>query len=893
MSPFFMFSMPTRCWRALPSLAIAIALCLHPTTTRAQDAAQGDAGPRLTKAPQLLEFVEAAYPDVTPQPDHDVSVTLQVLIDVQGRVAAAKVVASAGPLFDQAALDAVKMFVFSPAEVDDQPSPIWIEYRYVFTLQKEEVAPTTGVLAGVVKNAGDGRPLADVEVVLASGAQTTTDAEGRFHFDDLPPGTLTLTLQGEGFTPLQAEETLVAGEELEVSYAVALQPEVSEGPSDDLELLVTAPPTLKREAVSTKVSAREARVIPGAQGDVVRVVENLPGVARSAVGSGQLVVWGAAPEDTRTYVDGVPIPRLYHQGGLRSTVHSAVVESVELVPGGYGAAFGRGLGGIVRVETRTPDAEGLHGSVSANVFDAAASLSSTIGPRWRAAAAGRVSVIDLFAGSLDSEIGDYVPIPRYRDATLRVTRQIESGGRVDLVALASTDHTSRGVPNADPALATRETRDISFYRLYANYIRERGQGSRSVVTPYVGFGNQDLTSHYGDVPTSLSQRDVLAGVRASHRVRVAPWLSVEGGVDAEVGSYDVERRGSLGLPAREGDVRVFGQPPPDSLGYDRFTATTVGIAPYVEADFALLRERLHVVPGLRADPMFRSVSRRLLEQAGSPALGLYRQSFTVDPRLALRYAINDRLALHAATGIYHQLPAPSDLSAKFGNPALDLSRAYHFVIGSAIGLTDLLTLELTGFATFLEDLTMRNTAESPRQAEALVASGEGRSMGLQALVRRELADGLFGWVAYTIMRSERKNSPSSATRLFDYDQTHVVSTVLVWTPWRGFEVGSRFRLSSGFPRTPVIATYYDARRDRTEPVFGEQNSIRIPLFMQLDVRVGQTFDVGDTKLDVYLELQNVTNRDNAEELVYSPDFSTRDHIRSLPILPVVGIEWTF
>ena len=35
-----------------------------------------------------------------------------------------------------------------------------------------------------------------------------------------------------------------------------------------------------------------ARRVPGTQGDVLKVVENLPGVARASIGSGQLVVWG-------------------------------------------------------------------------------------------------------------------------------------------------------------------------------------------------------------------------------------------------------------------------------------------------------------------------------------------------------------------------------------------------------------------------------------------------------------------------------------------------------------------------------------------------------------------------------------------------------------------------
>jgi hypothetical protein len=605
------------------------------------------------------------------------------------------------------------------------------------------------------------------------------------------------------------------------------------------------------------------------------------------------VVWGAGPEDTRTYIDGVPIPRLYHEGGLRSTVFSGVVTSVELVPGGYGAAFGRGLGGIVRVDTKTPDKKGVHGSLAADVFDASGMLSSTIGERDRATAAARVSLIDQIAKGLDDDVGEYVPIPRYRDGQLRYTHDFGGGESLDLVGLFSMDHTARGVPNPDPALITRESRDLEFYRAYARFATESGQGTRTELTPYVGFGSQALKSRYGSTETSLASDDWLVGLRASHAVRVSELLSFEAGLDLEVATFEVERRGSLGLPAREGDVRVFGQPPPDSIGFDRYRTTSVGVAPYVEGDFTPFGDKLHIVPGLRLDPLFRSVDRRIPQEGDAPKVGLFAEDFVAEPRLSLSWSVVERLTLHAATGLYHQQPSPSDLSATFGNPSLGVSRAVHYVAGAAIQATEKLTVELTGFATFLDDLAMRNGQDSPRRAEGVLGTGKGRTVGLQTLVRRDLADHVFGWVAYTIMRSERKNDAASDWRLFDYDQTHVLSTVLVWSPLPGFELGGRFRASSGFPRTKVVSTYHDARRDRTQPYFGKQNDIRIPVFLQLDLRVSQAFQLGDTELSAYVEVQNVTNRENTEELVYSPDFTEQGKIQSLPLLPVAGLSWTF
>jgi TonB family protein len=881
------------------TLSLVSGLCTAlPRTAGAQSGTEKpgkSAGPQLTKPPTLITFVEAPYPEVDPKPTGDVAVTLQVGIGLDGKVTDTAVVESGGALFDAAAQAAVAGFLFSPAEVDEKPSPIRILYRYVFTIREEKVVPTTGVLGGMVKDYDTKKPVAGVTVTLADGRSAVTDDTGRFRFEGLLPGKLKLTLSADRLTPLATEEEIKAGEELDVSYRVALLPPPGEeaGPADDLEILVTAPPALKREVVATKVSAEEARSIPGAQGDVVRVVENLPGVARSAVGSGQLVVWGSSPEDTRTYVDGVPIPRLYHQGGLRSTVHSSTVKSVELVPGGYGAAYGRGLGGIVRIDTRTPDKAGVHGNVAGDVYDASGAISAGVGDRTRLAIAGRYSVVDLFADKLKSGIGDYVPIPTYRDGQARLTHQLGGGAYVETVALFSSDRTSRGVPNSDPALVTRERRTLDFYRLYARYVKEAGDGTRTQVTPYVGFGNQKVSNAYGATTTSLGIDDWLAGLRASHAARVTPWLTVEGGVDVEVSHSSVTRRGSLGLPAREGDVRVFGQPPPDALSTDRYDTLYAGVAPYVEGDLSLFGDRLHVLPGLRVDPLLRSATKIIPQSGDNPVAGVTSQDFVVEPRLALRWAALDRLAFHAATGLYHQPPQAQDLSASFGNPQLGISRSVHAVAGASYKPWDVLTVELTGFVTKSDDLTMRNGSDTPQRAEALVTSGEGRTYGLQTMVRRELANHVFGWVSYTIMRAERKNAPDLPWRLFDYDQTHVLSTVLVWNPFPGFEIGGRYRLASGFPRTAVVDAYYDGLRDRYQPEFGKQNGIRIPLFMQLDLRASQSFSLGDTKLDVYVEVQNVTNRKNSEELVYSPTFQSRGSIRSFPILPVAGLSWTF
>jgi hypothetical protein len=112
--------------------------------------------------------------------------------------------------------------------------------------------------------------------------------------------------------------------------------------------------------------------------------------------------------------------------------------------------------------------------------------------------------------------------------------------------------------------------------------------------------------------------------------------------------------------------------------------------------------------------------------------------------------------------------------------------------------------------------------------------------------------------------------------------------------YKGWIAGVRFRYTSGMPRTPVVGAFYDGRGDQYQPIFGAHNSIRVPDFLQLDLRAEKTFTFrGRFSLNVYLDVQNVTNRSNPEEIVYSYDFSQKGYILGLPVLAIAGARFQF
>ncbi len=788
----------------------------------------------------------------------------------------------------------MKQFVFEPATVNGKPTPVRITYRYEFTWTPTLIKKTTADFEGTVRERAGKKPAAGVKVALDTGAFAVTDADGHFAFADLPPGTHGVTLSGERLTSVATSEVLEAGKKLEAIYEIERKAEKAAGEEeDDLEIVVTAP-RLDKQVISTEVAAEQGRKVPGTQGDVLKVVEDLPGVARSAVGSGALVVWGAAPQDPRVYIDDVRVPRLYHDGGYRSVMQSDMVRSVELVPGGYGPAYGRGLGGLVNVQLRRLDERGFHGSAAADTLDASLSVRDEIADRLHFALGGRKSYLDSVVSAFTTQnVGQIVPIPQYYDGQARLSYDLGEHETIEVGGLLSSDTTRTTVINPDPALTNAQTTELDFGRLYARYEKHTPEGATIVVVPSWGKDVSTLNSQFGSVPTQLRDESNVFGLRASWRGPVAKFLSAAVGLDADVTSSSIQRLGSLASPPREGDVYVFGEAPAGQINGDTWSTLIASVAPYAEADIAPFADRLHIVPGVRFEPYVINTSRLVPQVGVIPSIGSSQEQEVIEPRISVRYAVTPRVALKAAFGLYHQPPSGEDLSAVFGTPKLGLSEATHYVVGGAFKLTRTLDVEITSFLSESQDLVVRSTAPAPYLANALVQEGIGRSYGTQFLLRQQQIGRFFGWISYSIMRSERKDHPDSDWRLFDYDQTHVFTALGSYDLGLGFELGARFRYATGFPRTPVAGAYFDSLTDAYEPKFGAQNSIRIPAFYAVDVRLSKHLKLGKTEAEVYLDVQNVTNHSNPEEIVYDPTYSQRGYITGLPVLPVVGARWSW
>jgi TonB family protein len=833
--------------RAHLAARLALAGVLRITGAHAQGAegqpsgatpvSEGQAALRLTKPPKLVAPAEALYPGGE---SRAATVTLALTIGADGRVLAVEVRRSGGERFDEAAVEAAGRLLFDPAFVNGRPAAIKITYSYTFTPPAPAPLPSAPT-----------------------------------------PSPAPIAPAGASLTPSPAP-----------SHAAA------SAPAQDI---VARGARRRHDETEVTVAAAQASKVVGTQGDPIKVLENLPGLSRPSFGSGQIIVWGAAPGETRTYVDGVEVPALFHGSALRSTVNGDLVRDVTLTPGAYGADYGRAIGGMVRVETKDLPAAGVHEYAGVDTLDGSALVSAALGDRVRVAVAGRYGWLDsILPAEGARNVDEFYAIPRYGDYQAKLQVRLRDRESLDAVFLASDDALTETIPDPDPARVRSETTRASYQRFYLRYRRELEDGARIDVSPWVGHDGSDLDASFGENPATLGESTWRWGLRASHRSQVvtagpregAPGLertvTLTWGIDLDGSSAHVSRSGSLLIPPREGDITVFGQPPGSATNTDTWTAGAIDVAPYVVADIAL--GPLSLSPALRADGFLLQTSRLTPRVGETPPIGYQSLQAELEPRVAARLRITSRLSLLCAAGVYSQAADPADLSAVFGNPTLGLETADHASLGESLVLTPGLSLEVMGFYKWMSGLAVRDPSPTPKLAAALLQEGVGRAYGVQMLLRQQPWHGFFGWLAYTMSRSEREDTPGAGFRLFDYDQPQVL-TIVGSKELGAWTVGARFRYATGLPRTPVTGAFYDARDDTYQPIFGAQNSVRLPDFWQLDLRVDRSFSLGeDARLLVYVEGLNVTNRANGEEYIYNVDYSKRGTVTGLPAIAVVGVR---
>jgi TonB family protein len=825
-------------------------------------------------APKLLQFIEAVYPPAALQAGLQARVELEVTIGADGKVIDARVVTGAGHGFDEAALDAVRRFVFEPARVAGKAVPARVRYPYIFEIREvpkqpsepsaEPAVPPPAELLGTVYDRQEEEPLADAAVWLASedgsvSLKTTSNEKGKFGFAGLPPGLYTIRVVAKDFTDFEQKETLKSGERTSVIYRVE-----PIGDKYAFSAVARIPPP-PREVTRRTMESEQLTRIAGTKGDPLRAIEIMPGVARPAFGVGALIVRGSSPGDTGVLFEGLPVELLYHFGGLTSFINPRLVERIDFFPGNFSVRYGRATGGIVETRAADPTLDGIHGVADINLMDASLLVQGPIVQDIGLALAARRSYIDFFLGkALSSDTINVTAAPVYWDYQAIGTARLSESDQVRVMAYGSSDRFKVLFKQPETGVDA-----VGNFDLELQFHRVTGSWSRRLSDKV----DQDIDLAVGTFDTLVGIGEYLyydfhyvpINGRAEWRARLTPVVRLIAGIDWLSGPGKYVYRGPR-FGQEEGSEDDSDISSDDDTTNLSSSFTLIAPALYVETDFDL--KPVRIVLGARID-YFN-----------------YVEQFSFDPRLVAFLALTRQLTLKGGVGLFSIPPPAFAAEPDIGNPHLKPSRAVHVSAGIDYDMVEGISIGVEGF---YKHLFQRVVGTEYARAPTFINDGLGRIFGVEFLAKVQPKGRFFGYLAYTLSRSERRDRDDE-WRLFDNDQPHILTAAGAYRLGSGWEVGATFRLVSGNPMTPIVGGTNDLSTGYYWPNWGDINSTRARLFHRLDLRVEKVWKFDDWSFAIYLDVQNVYNRANQEGLLYDYRWEKNAVLSGLPILPVLGIR---
>jgi len=844
----------------------------EPKTPPAEKSAKG------LVPPKLVTMIKPVYPEAKRASGEKASVVVMLTIDASGKVEAATVATSGGADFDAEALAAAKLLSFEPATRDGKPIVAKIPFTFDFEIAPEAPVPATPkadapakttvvVLRGVVRTPSE-EPLPGATVSVTANGKTiatgVTDASGSFGFGGLPAGTYRVQVAADGFDGYASDEEVTDGSVTSVVY----RPNAKSN-GIDIEVKGDRPP---REVTKHVLEKNEITKIPGTNGDAIRSIENLPGVARPPGVMGLLIVRGSGPADTQVFLDGTPIPIIYHFGGLTSVVPTEMIEKLDFLPGNFGPEYGRVMGGIVDVGLRSPRKQGLGGVLQLDLIDGRVVAEGALSDDTRILVAGRRSWVDAWLGPVMKSGGVSVSTaPVYYDYQAVLEHDFSSKTTGRIAFLGSSDRlalTFNSPQSSDPAFGGDFNNSISFYRVQARLDTRFSKDVRWINT--LAYGDDRNKFNYGDLGLDLSIRPLT--LRSDLRAKLSSFATAVVGLDLHHANYDVTWKFPP-FDFNKGDPTgpLFGRPSVELTGKGSFQQP---------AAYAMLE--LAPAPGVKLLPGVR------IDYSSS------NRSFDVDPRFAARWDIVrgfPRTTLKGGVGIFHQAAQDYERTAPFGTPSVKSNKATHTSLGFEQEITREVELSVEGFYKKLENLVSRHeSADSTRNAVTYRNEGSGRIYGGEMLLRYKPDSRFFGWIAYTLSRSERREAAGQPLQVYLFDQTHILTALGSVKLGRGWELGARWRYVTGSPYTPNVGGVMDFDAGVYSPIQGAPNSARNEAYHKLDVRIDKTWTFQTWKLAAYLDVQNAYNRKNPEGRQYNYDFSKSQVLGGLPILPVIGLR---
>ncbi len=670
----------------------------------------------------------------------------------------------------------------------------------------------------------NGKPLPNA-TVQAGAAQVLTDARGRFKLA-VPEGVASIRVSAPGMEPQEREVRPGA------PLYVRLEPKVAEAQVEVVEGSGYGSEGTPQSAITRM----DIYMTPGAAADVFQAAKTLPGVSNATEGA-ELFVRGGKPDEVGIFLNGSRLRQPYHhptpQGGIFSAVDTAMVTTLNFIPGGFSARFGDALSAVMDLATdQTVVSRG--GTAVLNPATQNLLVNQPVGD-------------GLLRGSLrytNSVLLDrwfnlsrtFAEAPISTDLHLGYSASMGAKGRISVLALGSKDHLGVGTRIANLESTYRSRSETGYFSILATRMLSDALG----LSLALNRSNHEQAWTFGTWGQDSRERSTF------HRLE-ATWspdsdLTVEAGLDGE--RVRLAPRGTVPFDLADWTPGRPGK----SYGYD----------------FSGPRDGLYGTAKWRMSPAWG------LSLGGRTDRYALTHERTRDLRATLSFQVSPKVVLRAAAGTFHQAPTLTMLDPFVGNPDLKTLRARHAVLAldakdEAGPLPWQVRLEV--FRKTYDRLIVEPV---PRRFEG---TGEGEATGVDLLLKARR--GRFrGWLGYGFLSTRRREDKQLTLGPVPTSIPHSLNLVGSWTPKDGWEFSTAYRLSSGAPFTPITSGTPDGHGGWL-PIEGPRYGERLPTYQRLDGRLTHLFSTGKLRWVLYAEMMNLLDRRNPGGISYSPDFATR------------------
>ena len=739
-----------------------------------------------------------------------------------------------------------------------------------------------GIINGRVTDLLTNKPLIGVSVVIfGSATGTTTDSTGTYRLKNLKTGFYNLEFSKVGYLKRSTYD-------LQVTNATAAVNDVAlEDNNKQLgEVTVTASSqrdkTLESPVSLYTIGSTEIKRNPGGNRDISKAIQSLPGVSAPVGFRNDIIIRGGSPNENRFYIDGIEIPNINHfatqgaSGGPAGLINIDFIKEVDFYSGAFPADRGNALSSVFEFKLKNGPTDKHHETFTLGSSDLAATFETPLGKKTTFISSYRYSYIQALFKLIGLPI-----LPSYQDFQFKLNTKFDAKNELTFIGLGALDRfklnyaagTTEEKRYQIQTIPQNSQNDYTFGATYKHY---QSNGYSLLV-----LSRNYLDNHaykYIDNDQAKGKSLDYASTEAENKLRYENVSSTNGyrlnlGGGAETSNYSTNT--FVLLP--------FGNNIYSSkLNFVRYNF-------FGQLSRSYLNEKLSLSVGIRGD-------------GNTYTAHMKNPLKTFSPRFSVAYNLTNQLSINFNTGIYYQLPSYTvlgfrDSTGALVNQKVDYISSKQVVLGLEYRTLENTRFTLEGFYKFYQKYPLERILGDTIPLANLGADfgvvgnkpvvklGNGRSYGVELFAQQRLDKGFYGLFALTLFRSEFQDKNGTYIQS-SWNNRYIMTVTAGKILKKNWEIGAKLRLTGGSPYTPdnlsasSLFSNYNLQPEAI-PDYHQLNSKLLTSFYQADIRVDKKYYFKKFTLNLYLDIQNLTNNQYRLQEYLVPDRDANGNLQPL------------